>query len=100
MRRLEYKMASLWDIGKSTEEKLADEWRENEQFERQVDRHRHKFQDRFEDNMQQEVPTHPYKIFREIVEANELSDEERVALEEIKEEFSGRWQELKQSHSN
>jgi len=46
------------------------------------------------------VPTHPYKIFRDIVESNELSDEEKVALEHMKDEFSEKWQSLKQNHSN
>jgi len=93
-------MASLWDIGRSTEEKLADEWKDNGEFEDMVEEHRHKFEDECQKNMNQDVPTHPYKIFRDIVEANELSDEEKVALEHMKDEFSEKWQSLKQNHSN
>lgn len=93
-------MASLWDIGKSRKEKLADEWEDDGVLEEKVEKHREKFEDRFQENMQQEVPTHPYKIFREIVESNDLSDEERIALEQMKDEFSEQWQSLKQTHSN
>ncbi|MFB6144991.1 MAG: hypothetical protein ABEJ99_00625 [Candidatus Nanohaloarchaea archaeon] len=93
-------MASLWDIGKSSEEKLADEWKDNDQYEEMVEEHRHKFEDKFEKNMSNDVPTHPYKIYRRIVESNELSDEEKVALRQMKDEFSEKWQTLKESHSN
>ncbi|MFB6199245.1 MAG: hypothetical protein ABEJ83_00065 [Candidatus Nanohaloarchaea archaeon] len=93
-------MASLWDIGKSSEEKLADEWKTKDKYQEKVDRHRDKFEDRFRENMNKEVPTHPYKVYRNIVEEKELSDEEKVALEQMKDEFSNKWQELKQTHSN
>ncbi|MFT4892754.1 MAG: hypothetical protein ACI8Z7_000542 [Candidatus Nanohaloarchaea archaeon] len=93
-------MASLWDIGKSTEEKLADELKDNGEFQEMVEQHREKFEPRFEDNMNQDVPTHPYKIYRNIVESNELSDEEKVALEQMKDEFADKWQTLKNTHSN
>ncbi len=93
-------MASLWDIGKSTEEKLADDLKSNGEFQEMVEQHRHKFEDRFEQNMDDDVPTHPYKIYRNIVESNELSDEEKVALEQMKDEFSERWQNLKNQRTN
>ncbi|MFB6204731.1 MAG: hypothetical protein ABEJ69_03755 [Candidatus Nanohaloarchaea archaeon] len=93
-------MASLWDIGKSTKEKLADEWESNGVLEEKVEQHRDKFEDEFRQNMQEDVPTHPYKIYREIVESRELSDEERIALEFMKDEFSEKWQRLKNTHSN
>lgn len=93
-------MASLWDLGKSSKEKLADEWEDDGVLEDKVNEHRHKFEDQFQENMDDDVPTHPYKIYREIVESNELTDEERVALEQMKDEFSDRWQELKNTHSN
>lgn len=93
-------MASLWDIGKSSKEKLADEWEDDEVLEDKVEQHRHKFENDFQQNMNQDVPTHPYKIYREIVESQELSDEERIALEHMKDEFSEEWQSLKQNHSN
>lgn len=93
-------MASLWDIGKSTEEKLAEQWKEDDKFDEKVDLHKHKFRERFEQNMDDDVPTHPYKLFRQIVENNELNDEERVALEHIKEQYSDEWQNLKNSQSN
>jgi len=93
-------MASMWDLGKSSKEKLADSWEDQGVLEEKVDQHREKFEDRFRENMNEEVPTHPYKIFRNIVENNELSDEERIALEQMKDEFSEKWQRLKQTHSN
>ncbi|MFB6191475.1 MAG: hypothetical protein ABEJ07_04250 [Candidatus Nanohaloarchaea archaeon] len=93
-------MASMWDIGKSSKEKLADEWEEEGVLKDKVEQHRDKFEDRFRNNMNQDVPTHPYKIYRNIVESNDLSDEERIALEEMKDEFADRWQTLKQRHSN
>lgn len=93
-------MASLWDIGKSSEEKLADEWKDNGEFQEMVKEHRHKFENDFKKNMNEDVPTHPYKIYRNIVESNELSDEEKVVLEHMKDEFSDKWQSLKNNHSN
>jgi len=93
-------MATLWDIGKSRKEKLADQWEDSGVLEDKVEQHREKFAQHFKENMEQEVPTHPYKVYRDIVESNELSDEERIALEHMKDEFSERWQTLKQSHSN
>lgn len=93
-------MASLWDIGKSSEEKLADEWKNNDEFEEMVSEHRHKFEEEFRENMNKDVPTHPYKVYRDIVESNELSDEEKVILQHMKDEFSEKWQNLKQGHSN
>lgn len=93
-------MASLWDLGKSSKEKLADEWEDDGVLSDKVEEHRHKFEDKFMENMQEDVPTHPYKIYRQIVESNELTDEERIALDQMKDEFSDRWQELKNTHSN
>jgi hypothetical protein len=93
-------MASMWDIGKSTKEKLADSWENDGVLEEKVSQHREKFEEEFVDNMEKDVPTHPYKIYRNIVENQELSDEERIALEQMKDEFSERWQSLKNSHSN
>jgi hypothetical protein len=93
-------MASLWDIGRSKKEKLADEWEENGVLEEKVEQHRDKFEHEFRNNMEQEVPTHPYKIYREIVENNELSEEEKIALEHMKDEFSEQWQTLKSHNSN
>lgn len=93
-------MASMWDIGKSSKEKLADSWENQGVLEDKVEQHRDKFEDRFQENMSKDVPTHPYKIFRNIVENNELSDQERIALEQIKDEFAEEWQQLKQTHSN
>lgn len=90
----------MWDIGKSSKEKLADEWEEQGVLEDKVEQHREKFEDKFRNNMNEEVPTHPYKVFRNIVESNELSDEERIALEHMKDEFAERWQTLKNRHSN
>lgn len=90
----------MWDIGKSSKEKLADSWESKGVLEEKVEQHRDKFEDRFQENMQKDVPTHPYKIFRNIVESNELTDEERIALEQMKDEFAEEWQQLKQTHSN
>mgnify|MGYP000176086631 FL=1 len=93
-------MASLWDIGKSRKEKLADEWEDSGVLEKKVEQHREKFEDEFRKNMNEDVPTHPYKIYREIVENNDLTEEEKIALEHMKDEFSEQWQTLKQTHSN
>lgn len=93
-------MASMWDIGKSSKEKLADEWEEQGVLEDKIEQHRDKFEEEFRKNMSEDVPTHPYKIYRNIVESKELSDEERIALEHMKDEFSEEWQSLKQTHSN
>lgn len=93
-------MASMLDIGKSSKERLADEWEDQGVLEEKVEQHRDKFENEFRKNMQEDVPTHPYKIYRDIVENRELTDEERIALEHMKDEFSEQWQVLKQSHSN
>lgn len=93
-------MASMWDIGKSSKEKLADSWEDDGVLQKKVEQHREKFEKKFQKNMNEDVPTHPYKIYRNIVENKELSDEERIALEEMKDEFSERWQNLKNQHSN
>ena len=93
-------MASMWDIGKSSKEKLADSWEDDGVLQDKVEQHREKFEKKFQKNMNEDVPTHPYKIYRNIVENKELSDEERIALEEMKDEFSERWQNLKNQHSN
>ncbi len=93
-------MASMWDIGKSSKEKLADEWADEGVLEDKVEQHREKFEEEFRKNMNKDVPTHPYKIYRNIVESKELTDEERIALEHMKDEFSEKWQTLKQTHSN
>lgn len=61
-----------------------------------VENQRHKFEDRFEDNMDKDVPEHPYKIYRNIVEENVLTDEETIVLEEMKDEYTNKWNELKQ----
>lgn len=95
-----FTMASMWDIGKSSKEKLADSWEDEGVLEEKVEKHRDKFEDEFKNNMNKEVPTHPYKIYRNIVENKELDDEERIALEQMKDEFSEEWQRLKQTHSN
>jgi hypothetical protein len=93
-------MPSLWDIGKSSKEKLTDSWEEDGILQEKVDQHRHKFEDDFRENMQEDVPTHPYKIYRNIVENRELEDEEKIALEHMKDEFAEKWQDLKQQHSS
>lgn len=93
-------MPSLWDLGKSSEEKLTDSWEEDGILKQKVDQHRHKFEQDFKQNMQEEVPTHPYKVYRNIVENRELEDEEKVALEHMKDEFADRWQELKNQHAS
>ena len=80
-------MASLWDLDKSKQEKLADEWEENGVLEEKVEKHRGKFEKKFKKNMDDEVPKHPYKLYRDIVENNELSEEEKIALEHMKDEF-------------
>ncbi len=93
-------MPSLWDLGKSSTEKINDSWEENGILKEKVDQHRHKFEQDFRENMQEEVPTHPYKVYRNIVENRELEDEEKVALEHMKDEFADQWQELKNQHSS
>lgn len=93
-------MPSLWDIGKSSKEKLSDTWEEDGVLEEKVEQHRHKFEDKFKENMSQDVPTHPYKVYRNILESKELEDEEKIALERMKDEFANKWQNLKSQHSS
>ena len=93
-------MSSLWDIGKSSKEKLNDSWEEEGIKMQKVDQHRHKFEDKFRENMKDDVPTHPYKVYRNIVENRELEDEEELALEQMKDEFSEEWRQLKQQSAS
>jgi len=53
------------------------------------------FRPQFEDNLQEDVPTHPYKIYRDIVESQELTEKERAALYHLKNEYSDKWKEDK-----
>lgn len=92
------KVPSIWDMGKSETEKLADEWKEKGELQDKIDKHRGKFEDKFRANMKKDVPVHPYKLYREIVENKDLSESEKVVLEQIKDEFSEKWQDLKSIH--
>ena len=81
-------MSELWDIGRTypwdkySEEDVREEMRE--------------YRPRFEENHGQEIPIHPYKIYREIVESNQLSVKEKAAVHYLKDEYAEKWKEVKE----
>ena len=80
-------MAGLWDIGDSKlDEDPSDEL---------MEKHEDEFRPAFDENMAEDVPTHPYKVYRSIVEDQDLSDEQKIVLRELKEEYSDKWMEMK-----
>lgn len=90
----------LWDIGRTSVETLEDKWRDNGVYKEKVQEHGEKFEDRFAQNHVKDIPTHPYKIYRRIVEENELSDEEKVALEHLKDKYADMWKAKKRRRSS
>jgi hypothetical protein len=77
----------LWDIGrtrpqdKHSEEEVQDEIEE--------------YRPRFQENHREDIPTHPYKIYRDIVENQELSVEEKAAVHHLKDEYADKWKQKK-----
>lgn len=57
--------------------------------------HRDKFESYFKENMERDIPKHPYKIYRNIRDSNDLSDEEIVALEILKGMYTEKWDSLR-----
>lgn len=88
-------MDKMWDIGRSTHEKLRQEWEEEGVLEEKIEEHRDKFEDRFEDALEADISPHPYKVYRNIVEEQEITEEERLVLEELKDEYAEKWKEQK-----
>jgi hypothetical protein len=81
-------VTQLWDIGRTLP---RDKYSEDE-----VQGEIEQYRPRFKDNHRQDIPRHPYKIYREIVENQELNDLERAALHHLKEEYSKKWKQKKQ----
>jgi len=79
---------SLWDLARPsvTAEDATPELMEE---------HGDKFRPRFEENLEEDVPTHPYKIYREFVENEELSDDEKAVLKALKDEYAEKWRDQK-----
>lgn len=87
-------MTSLWDLdspsisGDDVTDQLMEE-------------HADKFRDRFEENHQKDIPTHPYKVYRDIVENNaDLTTDERVVLRHLKDKYAEKWKEKKEREVN
>jgi len=57
------------------------------------------FRDRFEEEIQSDIPLHPYKIYRNIVESQELSLKEQAALHHLKDEYTEKWKEKKRGEN-
>ncbi|MFB1064922.1 hypothetical protein [Natrinema sp. H-ect4] len=60
-----------------------------------MEEHGGKFRPQFQQNHEEDVPTHPYKIYREIVENRKLSDDEKAVLKALKAEYAEKWLEQK-----
>jgi hypothetical protein len=56
-----------------------------------MEEHGDKFRPRFQENHEEDVSTHPYKIYREIVDNRELSDDEKAVLKALKDEYAEKW---------
>lgn len=87
--------SSLWNVAQTGT--MADN---KDVFREAVEKEKKKFESKFKKNMEDEVPTHPYKIYRNIIENSDLTDEERVALDELKDDFSNKWEELRRRRTN
>jgi len=85
-------VSELWDIGRTHP------W--DEYSEEEVQEEIELYRPVFEENHQREIPTHPYKIYREIVETQELTVLERAAVHHLKDEYADKWKEKKQKGEN
>jgi len=86
----------LWGIAKVPSKKLLDQWKEDNDLEQKIEEHVDEFRPCFQENHEEDVPTHPYKIYREIlVETEELSTEEKAALRALKDWYAEKWLEKK-----
>lgn len=80
-------MSELWDIGKTQPWDLHDKEEVQEEIQ--------EYRPRFEETLQQDIPTHPYRIYRDIVENQELSAEEKAAVHHLKDEYADKWKQKK-----
>ena len=80
-------MSQLWDIGRTYP------W--DEYSEQEVKQEIQEFMDRFEEELEKEIPLHPYKIYRNIVESQELNAREQAALHHLKDEYTEKWKQKK-----
>lgn len=85
-------MSELWDIGRTHP---RDKYSE-EEVEEEIEEYR----PRFQENHRKDTPTHPYKIYREIVENEELTEEEKAAVHHLKDEYADKWKKKKQEGEN
>lgn len=81
-------MTELWEIGRTLP------W--DKYSEEEVEEDIEEYRPRFEQNHREDIPTHPYKIYREIVETEELNELERAALHHLKDEYADKWKQKKQ----
>jgi pyridoxine/pyridoxamine 5'-phosphate oxidase len=57
------------------------------------------YRPRFEEEIQKEIPTHPYKIYRNLVESQELTEKEKAALHHLKDEYTDKWEQKKRGEN-
>lgn len=92
-------MPSLWDIGKTAKDKP---WEHiQEETKKEIMENVEEYRLVFEEEMQKEVPRHPYKVMMEIRKEKDLyagncyRDPELIrALEILKDEYKKEWEEL------
>lgn len=89
---------SLFDLDKSSEEKLRSDIG-SRGVDRLMEKHADRFRPKFEKEFSRDVPLHPYKIYKRIVDDPDidLGDEEMIVLERLKDEYTERWQQLASS---
>lgn len=81
-------MNDLWEIGEP-------EWKDlrREEVQEEIEEYR----PRFKEELSRETPRHPYKVHRDIMENEEITDRHRAALNYLKDEYTQKWEEKKLS---
>jgi hypothetical protein len=88
----------LWEYTAVSREQVdGEEFEEAEEEFRPVFRKNHK-----KIEQEDEVPRHPYKIFRDLVTSNrDLDSTDRIVIEALKDEYSEKWREkVEEAHGD
>jgi 3-hydroxyacyl-CoA dehydrogenase len=85
-------VSDLWDIAPQQP------WDKHGREE--VQKEMEEYRPRFEETLQEEPPTHPYKVYRDIVESQELTEKEKAAIYHLKDEYAKKWREEKTGGEN
>lgn len=61
-----------------------------------MEEHEDQFRPQFQEKLDEDIPTHPYKVYREIIESQDLSNDEKAVLKALKDEYIEKWTEQKE----